>query len=486
MSWVNLDDVYVNKTGDSIAGNLSVGGTLTINNAKGNGGTYNVANEITTLRDSVSPMFVECNITKIFTTVCKVGNIVVVTVSGTINQALDAWGTLELSTTVPKANNRYNSHLFSQDTTDPRILLSVTGTNLFIESKGAGINNGSWTFGQLVYVCEQHSVSQDNDWITLNQFVKYKKTGSIVTVTGTSSGGFGFGGNDKYGTVGTLPSKYCPSIDIPFVFHSMGGTSCNKSALIDHNGDIKLYDRSNYISYWGFCVSYPIQYSVSQNGDWTIFNFGTGYALSTRKVYKTISATAPYGSLYFCPYRFNSPDIYDSILYADVNPVTGNGLWLGHYREINDTTTVICYLSSTTSMSNVGMYVQETVIGKLKQHSVSQSAYYMLYDSDKYGKIVFYSRGCIATLTVIGIAGVNVGTPWKVPSVIPVKFRPDDNFYSPLVHRQSNNVGQIWIPGKKADDPYIYIYAGVAPSANNNSLNGTVSWIYVEPDDLES
>lgn len=54
MSWVNLDDVYVNKTGDSIAGNLSVGGTLTINNAKGNGGTYNVANEITTLRDSVS------------------------------------------------------------------------------------------------------------------------------------------------------------------------------------------------------------------------------------------------------------------------------------------------------------------------------------------------------------------------------------------------------------------------------------------------
>lgn len=54
MSWVNLDDVYVNKTGDSIAGNLSVGGTLTIDNAKGNGGTYNVANEITTLQDSVS------------------------------------------------------------------------------------------------------------------------------------------------------------------------------------------------------------------------------------------------------------------------------------------------------------------------------------------------------------------------------------------------------------------------------------------------
>ena len=56
MSWVNLDDVYVNKSGDSIAGNLSVGGALTINDAKGSGGTYNVANEITTLRDSVSQM----------------------------------------------------------------------------------------------------------------------------------------------------------------------------------------------------------------------------------------------------------------------------------------------------------------------------------------------------------------------------------------------------------------------------------------------
>lgn len=54
MSWVNLDDVYVNKSGDSIAGNLSVGGALTINDAKGTGGMYNVANEITTLRDSVS------------------------------------------------------------------------------------------------------------------------------------------------------------------------------------------------------------------------------------------------------------------------------------------------------------------------------------------------------------------------------------------------------------------------------------------------
>ena len=113
-------------------------------------------------------------------------------------------------------------------------------------------------------------------------------------------------------------------------------------------------------------IASGIRNSVSQYGDWTVFNFGTNYALSTRTVYKTISATTQYGSLFFCSYQFDSPNIYDSILYADVNPVTGNGLWLGHYREIKNTTTIICYLSSSTSMSNVGMYVQETVIGKLK------------------------------------------------------------------------------------------------------------------------
>lgn len=56
MSWVNLDDVYVNKTGDKIAGDLSVGGTLTVNDGKGKNTTYNVANEITTLRGSVSKL----------------------------------------------------------------------------------------------------------------------------------------------------------------------------------------------------------------------------------------------------------------------------------------------------------------------------------------------------------------------------------------------------------------------------------------------
>lgn len=76
-----------------------------------------------------------------------------VTVSGTLKKPIGAWDALLLSDAVPMAKARYNSLLISQDTTDPRILLSVTGTKLFIESKGASIPQGSWMFGQLVYLC---------------------------------------------------------------------------------------------------------------------------------------------------------------------------------------------------------------------------------------------------------------------------------------------------------------------------------------------
>ena len=103
---------------------------------------------------SVSPSYVDCNIANVPTTVYKAGKIVVVTVSGTLKKAVGAWGTLSLSNALPKARGRHNSLLISQDTTDPRILLTVTGTDLFIESKGASMPDGTWTFGQLVYVCE--------------------------------------------------------------------------------------------------------------------------------------------------------------------------------------------------------------------------------------------------------------------------------------------------------------------------------------------
>lgn len=128
-----------------------------------------------------------------------------------------------------------------------------------------------------------------------------------------------------------------------------------------------------------------------------------------------------------------------------------------------------------------------TVTGELATigNSISQGAYFTLYDSESFGDVIFYARGCMATLLVSGISGVNVEAPWKIPEVIPAKFRPNLGFYSVLAHRQSNNVGQIWIPAKVDTDPYVYIYAGVAPSGSDNSLYGMVSWIYTEPDDLK-
>lgn len=113
-----------------------------------------IEGDIATLRDSVSPSFVDCNITNVPTTVCKVGKIVVVMVCGTLKKAVGAWSTLSLSNKLPKTRARFNSIIISQDTADPRILLTASGTDLFIESKGASLPSGTWTFGQLVYICE--------------------------------------------------------------------------------------------------------------------------------------------------------------------------------------------------------------------------------------------------------------------------------------------------------------------------------------------
>ena len=66
MSWVNLDDDYVNKTGDTIAGDLSVKGTLTIDDKTGNNTTYDVANKISELQDSTSKFSVQNSINHVY------------------------------------------------------------------------------------------------------------------------------------------------------------------------------------------------------------------------------------------------------------------------------------------------------------------------------------------------------------------------------------------------------------------------------------
>lgn len=113
--------------------------------------------------------------------------------------------------------------------------------------------------------------------------------------------------------------------------------------------------------------------------------------------------------------------------------------------------------------------------------SVFEDSFYWLHADANSGEIVFYVRGGVATLTVIDVNQIDPGTPWKIPTIIPYKFRPEYNFYATLSHKQSNNTGQMWIPGRYADDDHIYIYAGISTHSKTNSLNGSVTWIYAEP-----
>lgn len=117
--------------------------------------------------------------------------------------------------------------------------------------------------------------------------------------------------------------------------------------------------------------------------------------------------------------------------------------------------------------------------------SVFQDSFYWLYSHKDYGEVVFYARGGIATLTLIDINEMSPGTPWKIPDTIPYKFRPEFNFYVTLSHKQSNNTGQMWIPGKYADDDHIYVYAGIPTHSKVDSLNGSATWIYAEPTNRE-
>lgn len=57
-NWVNLNDVYVSANGGNVNGNLRVKGTLRVDDKTGNNTTYDVAKEITALRDSTSKLFV--------------------------------------------------------------------------------------------------------------------------------------------------------------------------------------------------------------------------------------------------------------------------------------------------------------------------------------------------------------------------------------------------------------------------------------------
>lgn len=109
--------------------------------------------------------------------------------------------------------------------------------------------------------------------------------------------------------------------------------------------------------------------------------------------------------------------------------------------------------------------------------SVSQdTGWVSLYSDNKWGFVRYRAKAGICAIQ-ISVYGIKANSGWKVSLAIPNRFLPDDGFYAPLAHRQSNNVAQLWVPAKRNDDLYLYIYTQVDTN-QANCVNGVVSYPY--------
>lgn len=124
-------------------------------------------------------------------------------------------------------------------------------TDTFIISN-IQIEKGNMVTG---YVPYKNYGSEDTGWITLNQNIKYRKVGNMVTIVGNANN-TQFG-NGAYTTIGTLPEGFRPSIQIPFTYHGQGGNPPGMSAFIYPYGNIDIYS-STLQSIFKFTVSYPV------------------------------------------------------------------------------------------------------------------------------------------------------------------------------------------------------------------------------------
>ena len=81
---------------------------------------------------------------------------------------------------------------------------------------------------------------------------------------------------------------------------------------------------------------------------------------------------------------------------------------------------------------------------------------------------------------VSGVGGIAAGTSWAVPNAIEREFLPPSGLYSPLSHRQKNNVAQVWVPGQndRGSDGKLYIYSSMDTTDVTSRISGTVTWIY--------
>ena len=77
-----------------------------------------------------------------------------------------------------------------------------------------------------------------------------------------------------------------------------------------------------------------------------------------------MSATTPYGGLFYSSYTFNVPVGFSRILDAGVSMTTGTGIWFASLTGISGTT-VSYYLASATEISSTHVGMRFWAIGVL-------------------------------------------------------------------------------------------------------------------------
>ena len=161
-NWVNLNDIYVPANGGSVNGDLGVKGTLTVNDKTGNNTTYDVANEITALRDSVSVKAdtgVSYSITSgrdFYNDTVRYGNIIFLSFSCSIHY-MNAWERWDVGTApIPIRNICAHGSAFYQteDTAPVPMDTGVTNSGtIYVQNKSNLTLGAGWLFVHIVYVC---------------------------------------------------------------------------------------------------------------------------------------------------------------------------------------------------------------------------------------------------------------------------------------------------------------------------------------------
>ena len=107
--------------------------------------------------------------------------------------------------------------------------------------------------GTNVPVGWEEDTTYDTGWVVLNNNIKYRRKGDILTVTGFSSGAVSIG---DYTVVGTLPEGYRPTISLVSNWARIGEGQVG-TLRIETTGEIRLYSSTN-TTYWGFTITYIV------------------------------------------------------------------------------------------------------------------------------------------------------------------------------------------------------------------------------------